>query len=100
MAFVCHAPSALLKVKLPNGDPLIKGKNVTGFSDTEEATVQLTKVVPFLLEDEMKKVGGHYSKGPDWGVYVQKDGLLITGQNPASSAEAAKVLLKLLQPKP
>jgi putative intracellular protease/amidase len=98
MALVCHAPCALLKVKLPNGDPLIKGKNVTGFSNTEEAGVKLTEVVPFLLEDELKKAGGHYSKGPDWGVYVQTDGMLITGQNPASSAEAAKVLLKLLKP--
>ena len=98
MAFVCHAPCALLNVKLPNGDPLIKGKNVTGFSDTEEAGVKLTKVVPFLLEDELKKTGGYYSKGQDWGVYVQTDGLLITGQNPASSAEAAKALLTLLKP--
>jgi putative intracellular protease/amidase len=97
MALVCHAPCALLKVKLVNGDSLIKGKNVTGFSDTEEAAVKLTKVVPFLLEDELKKAGGHYSKGPDWGVYVQTDGLLITGQNPASSAAAAKALLKLLR---
>ena len=96
MALVCHAPCALLNVKLPNGDLLIKGKNVTGFSDTEEAAVKLTKVVPFLLEDELKKAGGHYSKGPDWGVYVQTDGLLITGQNPASSAKAAKALFKLL----
>jgi putative intracellular protease/amidase len=98
IALVCHAPCALLNVKLPNGDLLIKGKNVTGFSDTEEAGVKLSKVVPLLLEDELKKAGGHYSKGPDWGVYVQTDGLLITGQNPASSAEAAKVLLKLLKP--
>jgi putative intracellular protease/amidase len=99
MALVCHAPCALLKVQLPNGESLIKRKNVTGFSDTEEAAVKLTKVVPFLLEDELKKAGGHYSKGPDWGVYVQTDGLLITGQNPASSAEAAKALLKLLPKK-
>ena len=99
MALVCHAPCALLKVKLPNGDALIKGKNVTGFSDTEEAAVKLTKVVPFLLEDELKKMGAHYSNGPDWGVYVQTDGLLITGQNPASSAKAAKTLLKLLPKK-
>ena len=98
MALVCHAPCALLNVKLPNGDPLINGKNVTGFSDTEEVAVKLTKVVPFLLEDELKATGGHYSKGPDAGIYVQTDGLLITGQNPASSAEAAKVLLKLLKP--
>jgi len=97
MALVCHAPCALLKVKLANGDPMIKGRKVTGFSDTEETAVKLTAVVPFLLEDELKKVGAHYSKGPDWGVYVQTDGLLITGQNPASSAEAAKALLKLLK---
>lgn len=97
MALVCHAPCALLQVKLPNGEALIKGKNVTGFTDTEEAAVKLTKVVPFLLEDELKKTGGHYSKGPDWGVYVQTDGLLITGQNPASSAAAAMALLKLLK---
>jgi putative intracellular protease/amidase len=97
LALVCHAPCALLAAKLPNGDLLLKGKMVTGFSDTEEAAVKLTKVVPFLLEDELKKAGAHYCKGPDWGVYVQTDGLLITGQNPASSADAAKVLLKLLQ---
>jgi putative intracellular protease/amidase len=97
MALVCHAPCALLNVKLANGDTMIKGKHVTGSSDTEEAAVKLTKVVPFLLEDELKKAGGHYSKGPDWGVYVQTTGLLITGQNPASSAEAAKALLKLLK---
>jgi putative intracellular protease/amidase len=97
MALVCHAPCALLKVKLVNGDPLIKGKNLTGFSDTEEAGVKLTKVVPFLLEDELKKAGAHFSKGPDWGVYVQTDGLLVTGQNPASSAAAANALLKLLK---
>ena len=97
MALVCHAPCALLKVKLPNGESLIKGKNVTGFSDAEEAAVKLTKVVPFLLEDELKKLGANYSNGPDGGVYVQTDGLLITGQNPASSAKAAKALMKLLK---
>jgi putative intracellular protease/amidase len=97
MALVCHAPCSLLNVKLANGDPLIKAKNVTGFSDTEEAAVKLTKVVPCLLEAELKRVGAHYSKGPDWGVYVQTDGLLITGQNPASSAEAAKALMKLFK---
>ena len=70
---------------------------MTGFANTEEAAVKLTDIVPLLLEDELKKAGGLYSKGPDWGVYVQTDGLLITGQNPASSAEAAKVLLKLLK---
>jgi putative intracellular protease/amidase len=97
MALVCHAPCALLKVKSTNGSPMIKGMRVTGFSDTEEAAVKLTAVVPFLLEDELKKTGAHYSKGPDWGVYVETDGWLITGQNPASSAEAAKELLKLLK---
>jgi len=97
IAFVCHAPGALVNAKLPNGEPLVKGKEVTGFSNTEEEAVQLTKVVPFLLEDEMTKLGGHYSKGADWGSYVKVDGLLITGQNPSSSEAAAKALLKLLK---
>jgi putative intracellular protease/amidase len=97
IAFVCHAPGVLIKTKLPNGEPLVKGKNVTGFSDSEEEAVQLTKVVPFLLEDEFKKLGANYSKGPDWGSYVKVDGLLITGQNPGSSEEAAKELIKLLK---
>jgi len=97
VAFVCHAPGALVKAKLPNGEPLVNGKEVTGFSNTEEAAVQLTKVVPFLLEDEMKKLGGLYSKGADWGSYVKVDGLLITGQNPASSEAAANALLNLLK---
>lgn len=97
VAFVCHAPAALLNVKAPNGEPLVKGKEVTGFSNSEEEGVKLTKVVPFLLEDEMKQLGGHYSSGPDWGVYIKTDGLLITGQNPASSEAAAKELLTVLQ---
>jgi len=97
VAFVCHASAALVKVKAPNGEPLVKGKEVTGFSDTEEDAVKLTKVVPFLLEDELKKLGAHYSKGDDWSPYVKKDGLLITGQNPASSEVAAKALLEVLQ---
>ncbi|MET3112692.1 putative intracellular protease/amidase [Pedobacter sp. CG_S7] len=97
VAFVCHAPGALVNVKAPNGDPLVKGKQVTGFSNSEEEAVQLTHVVPFLLEDEMKKLGGTYSKGADWGSYVKKDGLLITGQNPGSSEEAAKLLLETLK---
>ncbi|HUX55168.1 MAG TPA: type 1 glutamine amidotransferase domain-containing protein [Williamwhitmania sp.] len=96
IAFVCHAPGALMNAKLPNGEPLVKGKEITGFSNTEEEAVQLTKVVPFLLENEMTKLGGHYSKGADWGSYVKVDGLLITGQNPASSEAAAKALMKLL----
>lgn len=94
---VCHAPAVLLNVIDENGDPLVKGKNVTGFTNTEEDAVQLTDVVPFLLEDELKNKGGNYSKKEDWASYVVKDGLLITGQNPASSEEAAKELLKLLK---
>jgi putative intracellular protease/amidase len=99
IAFVCHAPAALLKVKDENGDALVKGKAVTGFSNTEEAGVKLTDVVPFLLEDELKKLGAKYSHGVDWGVYTKQDGLLITGQNPASSAAAATLLLQALKDK-
>jgi putative intracellular protease/amidase len=97
VAFVCHAPAALLRVKNENGDALVKDKAVTGFSNTEEAGVKLTDVVPFLLEDELKKLGGIYSHGADWGVYTKQDGLLITGQNPASSAAAATLLLNALK---
>jgi putative intracellular protease/amidase len=97
IVFVCHAPGALIKAKLPNGEPLVKGKEITGFSNSEEEAVNLTKVVPFLLEDRLKKLGSHYSNGPDWGVYIKKDGLLITGQNPVSSEGAAKTLLEVLQ---
>jgi putative intracellular protease/amidase len=93
VAFVCHAPAALLKVKAPDGEPLVKGKEVTGFSDAEEDAVKLSKVVPFLLEDELKKLGALYSKGDNWSSYVKEDGLLITGQNPASSEEVARKLL-------
>nr|WP_323521648.1 type 1 glutamine amidotransferase domain-containing protein [Mucilaginibacter sp. 10B2] len=99
VAFVCHAPGALIKVKTPNGEPLVKGKAITGFSNAEEDAVKLTAIVPFLLEDELEKLGGVYTKGPDWGVYVKKDGLLITGQNPASSEAAAKLLLATLKEK-
>ena len=88
--------SASIKVKVENGHPLVKGKKVTGFSDTEKEAVGLSKVVPFLLEDELKKLGAHYSKGADWASYTQHDGLLITGQNPASSEAVAKLLLKTL----
>jgi len=79
VAFVCHAPAALLKVKAPGGVPLVKDKAVTGFSNSEEDVVKLTKVGPFLLEDELKKLGALYSKGADWSPYVKQDGLLITG---------------------
>jgi putative intracellular protease/amidase len=99
VAFVCHAPAALLKVKTADGEPLVKGKEVTGFSDTEEEAVKLSKVVPFLLEDELKKLGSHYSKGDNWSSYVKEDGLLITGQNPASSEAVAKLLLTAINDK-
>ena len=95
MAFVCHAPGALKDVKV-NGEFLVKGKKVTGFSNTEEEAVGLTNVVPFLLEDELKKDGGIYSKGEDWAPYAVEDGLLITGQNPASSKLVAQKLLDQL----
>ena len=96
VAAVCHAPSVLLDVRDANGEPLVKGKQVTGFTNTEEEAVQLTKVVPFLLEDELKRNGGIYSKKEDWASYSVKDGMLITGQNPASSEAVADELLKLL----
>ena len=96
VAFVCHSPAALKNVKV-DGEYLVKGKTVTGFSNTEEEGVQLTDVVPFLLEDALKANGGNYEKGSDWESYVVEDGLLITGQNPASSEEAAKRLLAKLQ---
>lgn len=97
VAAVCHAPSALLNVKDEKGEPLVKGKKVTGFTNSEEEAVQLTNVVPYLLEDELKAKGGKYSSGSDWSSYVVKDGMLITGQNPSSSEEAAKELLALLE---
>lgn len=94
---VCHAPAVLLNVKDDEGNLLVKGKNVTGFTNSEEAAVELTEVVPFLLENELKNKGGIYSKKEDWASYVVKDGMLITGQNPASSEAAAKELLKILK---
>ena len=100
VAFVCHAPAALVNVKAPNGEPLVKGKAVTGFSNSEEEAVKLDKVVPFSLENELKKLGGLFSSGPDWGIHVETDGLLITGQNPASSEAVAKQLLEVLQTSP
>jgi putative intracellular protease/amidase len=99
IAFVCHAPGALRHAKTREGKPLVAGKNVTGFTNTEEEAVGLTQVVPFLVEDELKAKGGHFSKTGDWGVHVVTDGLLITGQNPASSGPAAKELLDLLAKK-
>lgn len=94
--FVCHAPAVLRHVKAHNGELLIKGRNVTGFTNGEESDVQLTNVVPFLIEDEFKRLGAHYHKIENWAPYVVEDGKLITGQNPASSASVAKALLKQL----
>ncbi|UOQ55624.1 type 1 glutamine amidotransferase domain-containing protein [Hymenobacter cellulosivorans] len=97
VAAVCHAPGVLRHVKAANGEPLVKGKQVAGFTNTEEAAVQLTDVVPFLVEDMLVQAGGNYSKGADWQPYVVTAGHLITGQNPASSEPAAEELLKLLK---
>jgi putative intracellular protease/amidase len=96
IAFVCHAPAALLHVKAENGHPLVKGKKVTSFSNEEEHVMELSKIVPFLLEDELVKLGAHYSKAANWTSYAIQDGLLITGQNPASSVAVANLLLKTL----
>ncbi len=96
VALVCHAPGALRHVKKPDGTPLVEGKKVAGFTNSEEAAMGLTDVVPFLVEDELKAKGGLYSKGPDLKPYIVSDGLLITGQNPASSGPAAKALIEQL----
>ena len=96
VAAVCHAPGVLKGVTY-QGQPLVKGKRVTGFANSEEEAVGLTKIVPFLVEDELKRLGGKYEKGDDWSVFTLVDGQLVTGQNPASSGPAAKELLKLLQ---
>jgi putative intracellular protease/amidase len=95
VAFVCHSPAALKNVKV-NGEFLVKGKKLTGFSNTEEEAVGLTKVVPFLLEDALQANGAIYSKIDDWQPYAIEDGLLITGQNPASSKLVAEKLLNQL----
>lgn len=95
VAFVCHAPAVLKNVKV-NGEFLVKGKKVTGFTNEEEEAVGLTKVVPFLLEDALTQNGAKFSKGPNWAPYAVEDGLLITGQNPASSKLVAGKLLEKL----
>ena len=96
VAFVCHAPGALKNVKV-DGEYLVKGKTVTGFTNSEEDAVGLTDVVPFLVEDVLKANGGNYEKAADWESFVVEDGLLITGQNPASSEEAATRLVAKLK---
>ena len=97
IAFVCHAPAALKNVKNADGTPLVKGKKVTGFTNTEEDAVQLTSIVPFLVEDMLTENGGIYSKKEDWAAYAIQDGHLITGQNPASSELVAEKLLESLK---
>ncbi len=94
---VCHAPGVLRHVKAADGTPLVRGKRVTGFSNSEEAAVALTDVVPFLVEDMLKAHGGVYGRAADWHSHVEVDGLLVTGQNPASSDASAEALLTLVE---
>jgi len=96
LAAVCHAPGVLRHAKGSDGTSVVQGKTVTGFTNTEEEAVGLTEIVPFLVEDMLKQNGGKYSKAEDWQPHVVTDGLLITGQNPASSEPAAKALLAKL----
>jgi len=97
ISFVCHAPAILKNIQGTDGEALVKGKKVTGFTNGEEEAVQLTDVVPFLIEDMMKEKGADYSKIGDWEPYALEDGLLITGQNPASSSKVAKLLMNRLK---
>ncbi|RZQ55753.1 type 1 glutamine amidotransferase domain-containing protein [Pseudidiomarina tainanensis] len=97
VAAVCHAPAVLINAKTPAGEPIVKGRKVSGFTNSEEAAVGLTEVVPFLLEDKLKELGGLYEKVDDWKPYAVVDGNLITGQNPASSETVAEALLKKLK---
>jgi putative intracellular protease/amidase len=96
---VCHAPVAFTNVRGKDGEYLVKGHKVTGFTNSEEQAVGLEEVVPFLLEDRLKERGGKYSKAADFQPYIQVDGLMVTGQNPASSAPGAEALLKLMREK-
>ena len=95
VAGVCHSAAVFHRV-MYRGEPLVKGKRVTGFTNGEEAAVNLTHVVPFLVEDELKRIGGLYQKAPDWESFALVDGRVVTGQNPASSTAAAKALIELL----
>lgn len=96
VGLVCHAPGVLKNVKAANGDPFVKGRTVTGFTNGEEAAVELTDVVPFLIEDTFIAQGADYRKGPDWAPFVVQDGRLVTGQNPASSEDVAKALIAMV----
>ncbi len=97
VAAVCHASAALVNAKRADGRPLVEGKRVTGFSNDEEAAVNLSEVVPFLLEERLTALGGRYEKGERWKSHVVEDGRLITGQNPASSRAVAQALLQQLK---
>ncbi|CAJ0998721.1 Protein/nucleic acid deglycase HchA [Sodalis praecaptivus] len=96
VAAVCHAPGVLRHAKKPDGTPLVAGKRVTGFTNSEEQGVQLTKVVPFLVEDELRRLGGQFERTDDWQSYSVTDGHLVTVQNPTSSTATAQNLLKIL----
>ena len=93
---VCHAPAALVSVKATSGEPLVNGKTITAFTDSEEKGVGLEEVVPFMLESRLRELGGNFKTGEDWGAHVETDGRLITGQNPASSEPAAKAVLQAI----
>jgi putative intracellular protease/amidase len=97
VAAVCHAPAVLRHTQAADGSPLVKGRKVTGFTNSEEAAAQLVDVVPFLVEDMLTQNGADFRKAADWQSHVVRDGLLITGQNPASSEAAAHALLDMLQ---
>ena len=97
VALVCHAPGILTNVKAPDGGPIAKGRSLTGFTNSEESSVQLVEVVPYLLENVLKSQGANFSTTADWGVHVVQDGLLITGQNPPSSTLTAQALLNAVK---
>ena len=97
VASVCHGPAIFKNTKDANGQPIVEGKKVTAYSNSEEAAINFTDIVAFSVEDMLKDNGGVYTKGPDWGPYAQEDGLLVTGQNPASSELVAELLLEKLK---
>ncbi len=97
VASVCHGPVCFEDCVRADGKPLVSGLNVTGFSNTEEDAVQLSSVVPFMLEDKLKELGGLYEKGDDWNSHIVVDGNLVTGQNPQSSEEVAKAVVGMLK---
>lgn len=97
IAAVCHGPAALVNARDREGQALVRGRNVTGYSNAEEEAVELNKVVPFLLETRLREREAHYHHGPAWKPFVQVDGALVTGQNPASSIATAEALLSLLR---